>query len=158
VRWLVPIAGLFVAASAAHAQDADFVPEAFRDATAVAPTAPGAGVCEPDTLTCVFVPGEGAAETRTHLDRDAIEQLLTLTTDETRLIGVAPGGLLDDFGIGFGGATSFENRFVLDGLDVGAVRWGGRASPLPPLLLSSLAVRRAQGKTFGDRNTNCPWV
>ncbi len=65
------------------------------------------------------------------IDRGLIEDGVRVAPYADDALGVVPGAAWDGLGLGFGGSSSLENRYLLEGLDVTDVEYGLPAVGLP---------------------------
>jgi hypothetical protein len=63
------------------------------------------------------------------------------------MLGIAPGAVGDRYGLGFAGATSLENRYVIDGANTTGLAYGDLALALPLDFLGSITVFGAPDAT-----------
>ena len=84
----------------------------------------------------------GSAEAGAVLTRDFLETV-PLGRDFSEAAEVAPGAQPDPYGIAFGGSTSPENAYLLDGMNVTDPAFGTQGSRLLTQFLQELDVRSA---------------
>jgi len=110
----------------------------------------GEVVIRADTVTVLPVRGPAAPVPRaidptsttltTWLDRDLLDHGVRTGFDLEAMFGVAPTAQGDELGVGFGGADSLENRYVVDGVDVTGVVYPTLGSGVPLDLVDGIEV------------------
>ena len=81
----------------------------------------------------------------TKLAAEELRNIPIRGTSYAAALGIAPGAVGDDFGTGFGGATSLETTYVIDDTNTTDLALGGLGTSFPIEFLESIAVLRGPG-------------
>lgn len=79
----------------------------------------------------------------TVFDRRALTDIPRTSQTFDGAMGAAPGAHPDGYGVSFGGASSLENRYYLDGLDTTGLVYGGVGTRIPDELVDQIGVTTA---------------
>lgn len=113
------------------------------------PRKPPPGCAEATALSCPRRDGDAPAAVETHVTRAYLRRLPTPYADLGGVAGVALGATRDDAGLAWGGASSLDNRWLLDGAPIDSARYGELGTSVPIAFLSGVRIRTAG---FGARD------
>jgi len=113
------------------------------------PTAKPATCRDARTLRCPRRDGAAPATVETFLSRAWLRRLPTVDADVGTVAGYGLGATRDNAGLAWNGASSLDNRWLLDGAPIDAPRYGDLGAAVPLDFLDGVRVRTAG---FGARD------